>query len=37
MVIKSPLFNCNSTLAHLERVIQVTGRPSAEEVEEMRA
>jgi mitogen-activated protein kinase 15 len=33
MIIKSPIFNCNSTLSHLERVLQVTGRPTSEEIE----
>lgn len=33
MVIKNPIFNCNSTLSHLERVLQVTGRPTSEEIE----
>jgi mitogen-activated protein kinase 15 len=33
MIIKNPIFNCNSTLSHLERVLQVTGRPTSEEIE----
>ncbi len=35
MLTKSPLFNCNSTISQLERVLQVTGRPSWEEMEEV--
>ena len=35
MVIKNPLFNCNSTIAHIEKIIQVTGRPTFEEIEEI--
>lgn len=32
MVIKNPLFNCNSTISHIEKIIQVTGRPTFEEI-----
>ena len=33
MIIKCPIFNCNSTISHLERVLQVTGRPASEEID----
>jgi serine/threonine protein kinase len=35
MLLKNPLFGCNSTMAQVERIIQVIGRPSAEEIREV--
>lgn len=35
MLTKAPLFNCPSTITQLEKMLQVTGRPSWEEIDEL--
>ena len=35
MYLKSPLFNCNSTIKQLEKIIQVIGFPKPEEIKDV--
>ena len=32
MLMKAPLFNCSSTVSHFEKILQLVGRPSSEEL-----
>lgn len=35
MVLKNPLFNCNSTVAQFEKILQVVGRPSQDQLQKV--
>jgi mitogen-activated protein kinase 15 len=35
ITLKNPLFNCSTTLAHLEKILQITGRPTTDDIKEI--
>jgi len=35
ITLKNPLFNCPTTIAHLEKILQITGRPTIEDIKDI--